>query len=144
MSELVLISGRLQGEPVTRPTRNGGEFVAFKLKVSSGNRLNFWSVTSFSATVREELEGLTDGAAVACVGELHVESYEWKGETRIALKMTADRVLGLKPKPKAKQEARQPHEKASSNTAREIASKSWGPPAPVAGGAIVDDAEVPF
>ena len=36
MSAFALISGRLQGEPVTRPTKTGGRVTFFKLRVALG------------------------------------------------------------------------------------------------------------
>jgi len=109
MSAIALISGRLQGEPTTRPTRTGGSVTFFKMKVASGNRIEFWSVATFSDTAREELAGLGEGDALSAAGELQVETYQWNGETRINLKLCADRVLALKP---AKHKAESKAEKA--------------------------------
>ncbi len=107
MNAFAQILGKLHGEIATRPTRTGGQFTAFKLRVMNGNTVEWWSVTTFSETAREELAGLGEGDAVSAVGALSVETYEKNGETRIALRLTADRVLALKPKPKeAKPQAR--------------------------------------
>jgi single-stranded DNA-binding protein len=125
MSALTLISGRLSGEPTTRPTRNGGTVSFCKLKVASGNRIEFWSVTIFSDAAREELVGLSDGDALSAVGELHVETYEWKGETRIVLKLTADRVLALKRKPVKSKDAKSSPTKTLNASARALAAASW-------------------
>jgi len=179
MGQLTLISGRLQGEPTTRPTRNGGEVTFFKLKVASGNRLEFWSVATFSNTAREELAGLGEGDALSAVGELQVETYEWRGETRLNLKLTAERILALKSPPKPKKAKRAEGTGATSSTKRgcEVAAESWaalgqndnqtvtqrfrdrilpeinealqegvvlGMAAPDTGGALVDDADIPF
>ena len=100
MSALALITGRLHGEPISRPTRNGGLVTFLKLKVAAGNRFDFWSVATFSDTAREELDGLAEGDALSAAGEMHVETYDWNNETRVNLKLTADRVLALKPKAK--------------------------------------------
>lgn len=99
MSSIVLIMGRLQGELRTFPTKTGGRLTAFRLKVANGNNLEFWEVVTFSDTSREELEGLSEGAALSATGTLQVETYEWKGETRIKLKLIADRTLALKRQP---------------------------------------------
>jgi hypothetical protein len=77
MSQQALISGRLQGAPTTRPTRTGGEWTAFKLKVASGNRVEFWNVSTFSDTARSEIAGLGEGDALSAVGELSVETHQW-------------------------------------------------------------------
>jgi len=137
MSAVALITGALSGEPTTRPTRNGGQVSFFKLKVASGNKIDFWSVATFSDTAREELAGLTEGDALSAVGELHVETYEWNGATRVNLKLTADRLLALKTKPKAR---RSPKE-TRPRTGQDVASASWA--APTLGGAHDGD-DIPF
>ena len=100
MSALALIAGRLHGDVVTKPTRNGGAVAFFKLKVINGSALEWWSCATFAESAREELDGLSEGAVVSAVGLLRVETFEHRGETRIALKLTADRVMALKPTPK--------------------------------------------
>lgn len=100
MSALALLSGKLKGDPVTRPTRNGGQVTFFTLRVANGAALEYWDVATFSDTVREELGGLSEGDALSAVGALHVELFEYKGVQRIKRSLTADRILALKPKPK--------------------------------------------
>jgi hypothetical protein len=100
MSALALIAGKLHGDVVTKPTRNGGQVTFFKVRVVNGSSLEWWSCATFSETAREELDGLGEGAAVSAVGLLRAETFQHGGETRIALKLTADRVMALKPKPK--------------------------------------------
>jgi hypothetical protein len=131
MSVLTLISGRLSGEPTTRLTRNGGEVTFCKVKVASGNRIEFWSVAIFSDAAREELAGLSYGDALSAVGELRVETYEWKGETRIALKLTADRVLALKRTVARLKHtsAKDPPDKTLNASGRALAAASWVAPA---------------
>lgn len=102
MSTFALVSGRLHGEPATRPTRNGGVVTFLKLKVINGSTLEWWDIAIFSETARQELEGLSEGDAVSAAGALHVELFEYRGEQRIKRNVTADRVLALKPKPKPK------------------------------------------
>ena len=97
MSAFALISGRLQGEPVTRPTKTGGRVTFFKLRVALGSEVQFWNIATFSDALREEVEGLAEGSALSAAGELHVEPYQWNGETRLNFKLTAARVLALKP-----------------------------------------------
>ena len=125
MSALALITGKLHGEPISRPTRNGGLVTFLKLKVAAGNRLDFWSVATFSDTVREELDGLVEGDALSAAGELHVETYEWNNETRVNLKLTADRVMALKPKAKAKPKTKA---RASRPEAERLSSDERRPP----------------
>ena len=100
MSSFALIAGKLVGEPVTRDTRTGGKVTFFRLRVANGATLEFWDVATFSDTAREELDGLSEGAPLSAVGEFRVEPWE-KGERRgFNYKLTADRVLALKPKRK--------------------------------------------
>lgn len=96
MSAFALICGRLHGEPVTRPTKTGGQVTFFKLRVATNSATQFWDVTTFSDAVRDELHGLVEGSAVSAVGEFHVEPYEWNGKTRLSFRLTTDRVLTLK------------------------------------------------
>ena len=98
----------------------------------------FWNVATFSDTAREELAGVAEGDALSAVGEVQVETYEWKGETRINLKLTADRVLALKPKPP---KSKGKPVKSTRANGRERAMASWA--APAMGGARVDD-DIPF
>jgi single-stranded DNA-binding protein len=137
MSALTLISGKLQGEPVTRPTRNGGQVTFFKLRVQNGAALEWWDVATFSDTARDELEGLGEGDALSAVGAFHVEMVEYKGEQRIKRSLTAERILALKPKSKeAKPKANKPARAAPATAASGLAPNSWDDGGP--------DDEIPF
>jgi hypothetical protein len=70
MSAYALPTGRIFGEILTKPTKNGGQVTFFKMKVTNGNATEFWSISTFSDTVREELSGLSDGDAISVVGAL--------------------------------------------------------------------------
>ena len=63
MTAPALISGKLHGEPVTRPTRNGGQVTFFKLRVVNGAELELWDCATFGGTARAEIEGFGEGAA---------------------------------------------------------------------------------
>jgi hypothetical protein len=104
MTAHAMTAGKLHGEPVTRPTRNGGQVTFFKPRVINGAGIEWWDVATFNDTARAELEGVNEGDAVSAVGVLHVELFEYRGEQRIKRSLTADRVLSLKPtkEPKAK------------------------------------------
>jgi len=97
MSAFALISGRLHGDPVTRPTKNGGTVVFFKVKVANGASIEWWDVATFDDAARAELAGLNEGDAISAVGGLHAELFEYRGEQRIKRSLTADRILALKP-----------------------------------------------
>jgi hypothetical protein len=139
MSALALISGKLHGEPVTRPTRNGGQVTFFKLRVVNGAELEFWDCATFSDTVRAELDEIGEGDALSAVGSLRVETFEYKGELRIKRSLTADRVLTLKPKPKeAKPQVDKPRQAAPAKT------ESRGEPLPSDRGGRDFDDSIPF
>jgi single-stranded DNA-binding protein len=151
MSVFALVSGRLHGEPRTFPTKTGGRLTAFKLKVLNGSALEYWEVVTFSDSAREELEKLSEGASLSAVGALHVETYEWNGETRLKLKLTADSILALKPKAREAKKAEKPPPAAA---ARASQGTPWAAPgAPTSstsgrkpwdhGGLTVDD-DIPF
>jgi Single-strand binding protein family len=151
MSVSCLLHGRVLGEIQTRPTKTGAHVTFFKMNVTNGNATEFWSISTFSDTVREELSGLIDGDAISVVGALSAELFEWKGEKRISLKITADRVLPLKPKPPKPKAQRAAASTPEAGSGREVADRSWASPAraevegphPHAGkGAINDD--IPF
>ncbi len=102
MSAFALVSGKLHGEPITRPTRTGGQFTSFKLRVVNGAAVEWWNIIVFTDAAREALAGLGDGDAVSAVGVLEIETYETNGETRIARRLIAHRVIGLKRAKKAR------------------------------------------
>jgi hypothetical protein len=92
MTASALTIGKLYGEPITRPTKTGGQVTSFKLKVANGASTEFWSVATFSDAVREEVVRLVEGAPLSAVGALSVETYVGKdGKTRPSLKLLAER-----------------------------------------------------
>jgi len=125
MSAFALISGCLHGELRTHPTKTGGEVTFFTLRVANGSALEYWSVAAFADDVRAELAELPDGAPLSCVGPSHGETYEWNGERRFRLKLTADSVLTLKSRP-AKARAEKPP--AAARGGRDVAEASWARP----------------
>jgi hypothetical protein len=129
MSAIGLISGRLHGEPTTRPTRNGGVVNFFKLKVANGNSIEWWEVAAFGEKASEELDGLGDGDAVSAAGVVHAELFEFRGEKRIKRSLTAHRILALRPTA-----ARLPGEERP-KTGRDVAEASWAAPQRRRGGA---------
>lgn len=101
MSAFAMVSGRLFGEPVRRETKTGSEAVYFKLKVSNGSSIEFWSIACFPDRLGDDLvlDDLYDGAALSVVGQLNVSTYQWNNETRLDRKLVADRILPLKAPP---------------------------------------------
>lgn len=116
-----MIAGKLYGAPVTRDTRTGGKVTFNKLRVVNGSALDFWDCATFSDAAREELDGLKEGDALSAVGALRVETFEHNGEKRVALKLTTDRVMAIKPKPKETKPARV----ASARTGNGPVSNPW-------------------
>jgi single-stranded DNA-binding protein len=150
MSAYAMSTGKLHGEPVTRPTRNGGRVTFFKLRVINGAEIEWWDVATFSDTARAELEGVNEGDAVSAVGVLHVEMFEYRGEQRIKRSLTADRIQALTTKPKtAKAKADKPPRASPASApeqrpGRSIPSKSWASPEPIATGCVPFDDSIPF
>ena len=105
MSAFGLITGKLVGQPVTRPTKTGGSVTFFKLRVASGATLEWWSVATFAETARGELADLPDGTPVSAVGELQIEEWERDGKRGFNRKLTASSVVALKGKPKLERRA---------------------------------------
>jgi single-stranded DNA-binding protein len=105
MTVYTMISGTMVGEARSFPTKTGGKLTSFKLKVTSGATLEWWDVVTFSDTAREELEGVGEGDAISATGEMRIEPWERDGRRGLNFKLTADRVLALKPKPKPKAKA---------------------------------------
>ncbi len=121
ITALAMIAGKLYGAPVTRDTRTGGKVTFNKLRVVNGSALDFWDCATFSDAAREELDGLKEGDALSAVGALRVETFEHNGEKRVALKLTTDRVMAIKPKPKETKPARV----ASARTGNGPVSNPW-------------------
>jgi hypothetical protein len=149
MSAYALPTGRIFGEILTKPTKNGGQVTFFKMKVTNGNATEFWSISTFSDTVREELSGLSDGDAISVVGAFAAELFEWNGVQRIGLRLTADRVLPLKPKPPKPKARRAAASTPEAGSGREVADRSWASPARAEvgtprGNAPVMDEDIPF
>ena len=120
MSVFAMIAGKLVGEPVTRPTKNGGKVTFFRLRVANGNALEFWSAATFSDDHRALLDGLGEGAPMSVTGAFVVEPWD-RGEKRgFNLRITADTVTSFKATARARK---------AKPTGREIASNSWASPA---------------
>jgi len=101
MSASVLISGRLFRQRERRECRNGGTMATTSLKVVENGSVQWWGVVSFGENA-EALLSLEEGDAVSIAGKFEAGTYEDKaGETRISLKVIADKLISLKPRPAA-------------------------------------------
>jgi hypothetical protein len=92
MSALALVAGKLHGEPLTRPTRNGGQVTFFKLRVVNGTALDWWDVATFSDTAREELDGLSEGDALSAVGRVLVRCHAGCDQREVIAALRAPRI----------------------------------------------------
>jgi hypothetical protein len=129
VSAFTLISGRLQGPDYAADAhRRPGHL--FRRPVANGSSTDFWNIATFSDEIREELAKLPEGATIPCAGAFRAEMEEWKGVTRIRLKMTADCLHALKPTPKAKKKGSDRGERKPESSPR---------PSQSAGGAFDDD-----
>lgn len=90
-----LIAGRLFGKPTERTAKNGSRFVTAKMRVPTRDgTAQFVNVVAFSQTAITTLSALTDGDAVALVGELSAKAYLNKeGEPAPSLDLLTHQVL---------------------------------------------------
>lgn len=106
VSVAVLISGKLHAVPVTRSTREGTEYVTAKVRVDNRSQTEWWDVIAFGDEARAHLAGLEEGDPIAMSGEPSFDTYKHScGETRIARRLTADRVMALRPAPRRRRPA---------------------------------------
>ena len=102
MSASVLVSGRLYRAPERRECRNGKTMATATIKVIDNNVAQWWSVTTFGA-VADELLFLDAGDAASFAGRLEATLYQSNaGETKVNLKVIADRMIALSPRPASK------------------------------------------
>jgi hypothetical protein len=124
VTAFAMITRKLNGEPRTHATKNGGKVTFFRLRVANGNALEFWSIVTFSDDHRALLDDLPEGAPLSAIGSFVVEPWE-KGEKRgFNLRLTADTLTSLRAPPRAKK---------AKPTGREIARGSWAAPAELRG-----------
>lgn len=98
MSASVLVSGRLYRAPDRRECRNGQAMATATIKVIENNAAQWWSVTAFGA-IAEELLRLDAGDVASFAGRLEAALYQSNtGETKINLKVIADRMIALSPR----------------------------------------------
>ena len=102
MSAAVLVSGRLFRAPSRRECRNGQTMAVATIKVISNQSVEWWSVVTFGV-VADELLLLDEGDAASFAGRLEATLYQSNaGETKINLKIVADKIIALSPRPPTK------------------------------------------
>jgi hypothetical protein len=109
MSVFVLISGALFRAPEQRIAKSGKPFWSATIRVKDGDASQWWKLLVFSESAGTELMRLGDGDALSAQGTLRAETYQKDGDTRISFTLFADRVLPLKPPPKARKPKSAPH-----------------------------------
>lgn len=90
-----LISGRIHGQPVSRTSKNGSQFVTAKVRVPTANGdALFSNAIAFSETVCTALLALGDGDSVALSGSLAPGIWhDREGHARVSLELTAHAVV---------------------------------------------------
>ena len=102
MSFALLAQGTIAfGDPQQRVSRNGNNFVVFKMKAASGNDSHVVTVFVFSESGQAEALRLHEGDSLAVQGTPKFELYRPEnGEPRVSLSITVDHVLALRQPPK--------------------------------------------
>jgi len=102
MSAYVLITGALSKTVEKRSSKNGNPFALANIRVKDGDSHVYWRVFAFNEQAIAELAELSEGDAVSLSGAMKADIYQSDGKPpRVSLTLMADKVLALKPKPKA-------------------------------------------
>ena len=81
---VTMVSGQVFSK-VSRATKNGNPMLFLKVKASSGNHWQFWSVAVFDPALIAQLDEAEEGTAISAVGPSSADIYQSKGgEARIA------------------------------------------------------------
>ena len=101
-----LITGSLYGNPQTRTSQAGKQFVTAKVRADGKNGESVWcSIIAFGEQA-DRLMTLGDGAALAVSGKAEVNAWlDKQGEPKAGLSLVADEVATLKGKPRPPQGA---------------------------------------
>jgi len=91
----VLLSGKLRGAPTTKPTRNGGQFVTFRLSVPTGKDGGYFTASciGFQTSVIDTMSAMDDGDSVAVNGEAALTTWDGKNGVQAGLNVTVHGVL---------------------------------------------------
>ena len=91
----VLLSGKLRGTATTKPTRNGGQFVTFRLSVPTGKDGGYFTASciSFQTSVIETMQTMGDGDGVSVNGEAALTTWDGKHGVQAGLDVTVHGVL---------------------------------------------------
>jgi single-stranded DNA-binding protein len=134
MTETVHLLGIIKSGIASKPTRTGSLLTYWMMAVTSGAQRNWWSCSTFSDTVRAELEGLTEGDSLSVVGEFSLEIWEKEGRHGINRRVAVSRALALRPEPKTPAARNAAHAPVARPSGREVARRSWAAPANMEGG----------
>jgi single-stranded DNA-binding protein len=101
MSVSVMVAGSLAKQPTQRTSKNGNAYLTASLRVTAGNKTEWWNLLCFSESGQAEIMRLEVGDKLSCQGGLKVELYRASdGETKISRTIIADAILSLRPPPR--------------------------------------------
>jgi single-stranded DNA-binding protein len=103
MTAHILVTGVLFRDPQSRTSKAGKPFVTATIRSREGDGSQFWRVTCFSESAGEDLMRLSDRDALSAAGAFKQEQWQAQdGTIKHGLAVIADRILPLKPEPRAK------------------------------------------
>lgn len=133
-----LVTGSLYGDPQTRTSQAGKQFVTAKVRADGKDGSTVWvSIIAFGEFA-DRLMTLSNGAALAVSGKAEASAYlDKQGEPRAGLSLVVDEVATLKGKPRPPQGAGDaPHVRPGEGTAHRPQRPTR---TPVGAGAGFDD-----
>lgn len=133
-----LITGTLYGNPQTRTSQAGKQFVTAKVRADGKDGASVWCSVIAFGELADRLMTLGNGAALAVSGKAEVTAYyDKQGEARAGLSLVVDEVATLKGKPRPPQGERSdaPSRQGEGSHPRPQRARK----APVAAGAGFDD-----
>jgi single-stranded DNA-binding protein len=100
MTILALVTGSLFRNPERREGKSD-HFAIATIKWLEDGRPHYAKVFAFEQDARAALLDLAKGDTLSVAGRLAAELYEKDGEHRIGLKIVADKIMPLKPRPRS-------------------------------------------
>jgi hypothetical protein len=144
MSARALLSVVLHKRAVRKTSKAGRQYLMASARDGNGPDAKWWTVFAFAEAAIEALEVLVEGEAFAATGTFDATIWAPEGrEPRVNLAVTADAILTTR-RPKVKTKKTAPASAPEPRPGRDIASKSWASPEPVAAGGVPFDDSIPF
>lgn len=99
-----LITGTLYGNPQTRTSQAGKQFVTAKVRADGKDGASVWCSVIAFGEIADRLMTLSNGAALAVSGKAEINGWlDKSGEPKAGLSLVADEVAVLKGKPRPPQ-----------------------------------------